>query len=314
MIVSYFKNLIHKKRSTEADEARIEKMVTDFKQEPKSWNEDTMGEQSEVRTQVLNRLLDSISAAPYRSKNNSKRNWAIAASITIILSAGLIGFQYREALRDIIDPATLVVVKTNGNQIKKVTLSDGSVVWLNGASTLRYPDRFSYNKREVSLIEGEAYFDVSHDVNKPFQVMAGKTLTNVLGTAFNISSYGNLKAIAITVSKGKVAVNSEILLPNQQLVYTKSTGKFEHKLMTAANVSSWMQGKLSFQDEDFRTIATKIENKFNVTIRFGDRDMEDFHLSAVFENTDSLNDILSSLTLTKDLTYTIKNRNILITK
>jgi transmembrane sensor len=313
MIVSYFKNLFHKKRNTEADEARIKKMVADFKQDPKSWNEDTMGLQSEVRTQVLNRLLDSISIIQHSSKNNNKRNWAIAASITIMLGAGLIGFQYRGALLDVIDPATLIVVKTSGNEIKKITLGDGSVVWLNGASTLRYPDRFSYNKREITLVEGEAYFDVHHDEGKPFQVMAGKTLTNVLGTSFNISSYNDVKSISVTVSRGKVAVNNEILLPNQQLIYTKSSGKLEHKILQAAEVSSWMQGKLSFQDEDFKTIATKLENKFNVNISFSNKEMEDFHLTASFESSDSLNDVLDALTLTKGLKYTIKNKNISIT-
>lgn len=310
-MVSYFKNLIRKKQHNEADTARIENAIADFKQNPHEWDEARMGVQSELRDQILSRVMASMPAA---GRNRyQRRNWAVAASVALVLGMGWFGFHYRENILDVIDPATLVVMKTNGHEIKKLRLSDGSVVWLNGGSRLSYPDRFSHDKREVVLLEGEAYFDIHHDDKKPFQVKAGKTLTNVLGTAFNIRSYSWLEKISVTVTRGKVAVNNSMLLPNEQLAYDKATGKSKIKKLSAEEVTLWMQGRLSFNDESFKAVATILENKYQVSIRFQEQKMEDYRFSARFEPSDSLNDILDALTMTRGLSYKVKGAEITIT-
>lgn len=299
-----FEFLNRKNRQQEAEEVRVQQALEEFRQHPRDWDEAQMGLQSELREQILSRVLSSIPAVD-QARNRNRRNWTVAASIAMLLGMSWLGFNYRENIHDFIDPATTIVLKTKNNEIRKVTLSDGSTVWLNGASTLSYPDRFRHDKREVVLLDGEAYFDIHHDEHKPFQVKAGKTLTNVLGTAFNISSYSWLEEIHVTVTRGKVAVNSNILLPNDQLTYQKATGKMEKKKLTA-DVTLWMQGKLVFSDESLKDIAAILENKYKVKIRFGEQTMEQFRFSARFEPSDSLNTILEDLTLTRGLSYEVK--------
>ncbi|RZM25680.1 MAG: DUF4974 domain-containing protein [Pedobacter sp.] len=312
MIVSYIKNLINKKRGTDAEEMHIDSTIADFRQNPKAWNEAEMGKQYELQERILSRLKSSMLKSEKDNRTNYRRALTAAASIAMLTATAWYGFQYREAILDLVDPATLVVVKTEKNQLKKVILSDGSVIWLNGNSALSYPDRFGDAKREVSLLNGEAYFDVHHDEKKPFQVKAGKTLTNVLGTAFNISAYSWLETINITVTKGKVAVNKSILLPNDQLSYNKSTGQSEKKKLLGDHVILWMKGRLAFNDESFKAVAAILENKYPISIRFGDEKMEDFRFTARFEPSDKLNDILDALTMTRGLSYEVKGAVITI--
>ncbi|MNK03630.1 fec operon regulator FecR [compost metagenome] len=304
----------------DSDEARISKNIDDFKENPAAWDEEKMGSAQEVRNTVLNRLLNDIGEnesrpVPFIRTLLFRRVISAAASVVVVMGLLWLGLNYKNNSSDqsVLPLANMVIVKTSKDDVRKIKLSDGSIIWLNSNSTLSYPEKFSATKRQVDLIEGEAYFDIRHDTHKPFQVKAGKTLTNVLGTAFNISSYSWLKEICVTVRRGKVAVNNEVLLPNQQLVYSKASGKVEQKEVHAADVVSWMERKLSFNDEDFKTVAAKIEDKFKVKISFENKTMQDLRFTARFEPTESLRGILDALTITTGLNYQVKDNNILIT-
>lgn len=307
------------KKYNDADEAGLNKAIDDFKENPAPWDEKKMGPEQEIKNIVLRRLLNTIDEsqgrkAPFTRTILFRRIITAAASVAVVMGLLWLGFSYKNNQPHLADPqVNMVVVKTKQNDVRKIRLSDGSVVWLNSNSTLHYPEKFSAAKRQVELIEGEAYFDIHHDTQKPFQVKAGNTLTNVLGTAFNISSYSWLKEISVTVRRGKVAVNNEVLLPDQQLLYTKASGKVEQKRVHAADVVSWMEYKLSFNDEDFKTIAAKIEDKFKVKINFENKAIQDMRFTSRFGATDNLDDILGALTLTSGLNYQVKGNNILIT-
>lgn len=300
------------KHSNDAEEARISKAIDDFHQNPLAWDEGKMGTESEIKQAVLSRILNDMGRKQSRMLV-LRRITTVAASVIFVMGLLWLGFNYKDRLLDVVDPIATVVIRTKKNELKKILLSDGSVVWLNSNSTLSYPERFRSAKRMVDLSEGEAYFDIKHETQRPFQVKAGKTLTNVLGTAFNISAYSWLKKISVTVARGKVAVNNSVLLPNEQLLYTRSSGKLEQKKVSAGNVTSWMQGILSFNDDDFRTVAAKIEDKFNVKISFAQQTMEEFHFTGRFANTDQLLDVLDALTMTRGLNYQRKGNTILIT-
>ncbi|TKC08596.1 FecR family protein [Pedobacter frigoris] len=302
------------KRNTLSDtnpasvETRIEGLIENFKKNPKSWDEKTMGPAAEIRNSVLNRILGSMESEKKR-KLIIRKNISIAASVMLVMGALWLGLNQYGFWKG----SEEVIVKTDAHHLKNIVLSDGSIVWLNVNSTLSYPEDFHGDKREVSLLEGEAFFDVKHDAKKPFQVKAGKTLTNVLGTAFNINAYSWLETINVTVSKGKVAVNNEMLLPDQQAEYHKESGEISQKKLMASNVISWMVGKLAFNDQDFKTVASILEKKFNVSIGFAHKSLEGMHFTAQFEQTETLDDILTALTLTTGLNYTTKGNTIVIT-
>jgi len=311
MIPSYFKRNNNTKQDKEAIKQNISKVIDGFKENPEAWNAQSMGDEDMAREKILNRLLFSISNTESKREYNVKRIYRLSAAA--ILLAGLsVGFLFKDAIIDHLITYPQVIVETKPGQHERINLPDGSVVILNASTKLSYPTKFKHSLREVTLVDGEAYFEVKHDDEKPFQVHAGKTLTNVLGTAFNISSYSYLQQVSVTVSSGKVAVNNETLLPNQQFVYHKSSGQIQKKNLNASNVSSWIQGDLAFNDEDFKTVATILERKYGVLINFEDQAMEDFHFSARYEPNAKLLDILDDLTLTRGLQYEFKQNKITI--
>lgn len=292
-------------------ERNISRVIDQFKENPESWESQAMGDEGAAREKILNRVLFSIHHAESRRKYSFRR--IASLSVAAVLVMGLaIGFLFRDEILDQLITYPQVVATTAGTEHQKVTLPDGSVVTLNAGTKLSYPEQFKQKIREVTLLEGEAYFEVKHDDEKPFQVKAGKTLTHVLGTAFNISSYSWLQTIKITVATGKVAVNNEMLLPNEQLVYHKNSEKLQKKVLLATDVTSWMQGGLAFSDESFKTVAAILERKYNVSIKFANHEMEDFHFTANYGVTDGLFVILDDLTMTRGLSYEINQNKITI--
>ena len=313
MIISIFKKLIGKSNSQKAEETRIEKIMADFKAHPMPWDDAKMGKETEAHDRILNKLLHAIPVKVPQNKPNYIKTWTVAASLILIAGLGWYTIENKKAMQHSNDSANTIVIKSGNNKIRKITLSDSSVVWLNVNSAISYPDHFNGNKRSVVLLEGEAFFDIKHDDHKPFQVRAGKTLTNVLGTAFNISSYASHKTISVTVARGKVAVNNNILLPNDQLAYTKATGKSEMKKLQSAQVIAWMQERLAFNDESLKAVAEILENKYNVKIHFDNKQIAEAHFTGRFEASDDLYDILDALTMTRGLSYEAKGAVITIT-
>lgn len=221
------------------------------------------------------------------------RSWWAAAGIVLLLgAAGLYVIRPQ-----IVKPRAEVVMVTEqadrGN-IKKIALPDGSIIWLNFDSKLRYAQD---NDREIWL-EGEGYFEVAPRADKQFVVHSGKLDVQVLGTSFNIEAYTPVESVTVTVASGKVAVSHEkeaaiTLTANQQAVY--QGGRLEKHETAVTDISAWTQGMLVFKNARFRDIAPKLERRFNVRIRFdGDRTGNAL-LTGSFNREQSLNEILRML-------------------
>jgi ferric-dicitrate binding protein FerR (iron transport regulator) len=159
---------------------------------------------------------------------------------------------------------------SNGRMLV-VTLQDGSLVTLNSGSTLKVSSDFQKRERSVEL-SGEAYFQVTKNVSKPFIVRAGSVSTRVLGTAFNVQAYKNDRLLTITVAEGKVRVNSrqtrlsQDLTPGKQLIYNKDRQTSKVGAVNAEHVSAWRSGTLYFDNESIPEIIKRLERKFDVTI------------------------------------------------
>lgn len=160
----------------------------------------------------------------------------------------------------------------NGQKFK-IQLSDGTWVWLNSGSKLRFPQQFASSSqfREVYL-EGEAFFDVTKDAQKPFLVNTENINIEVLGTRFNLSAYGSDDAIATTLVEGAVKVyetdspkNGMRLDPSYQAHFSKSTQSFGKRKVDTDLYTAWMQNKLIINDLTFPEILKKLERTHNVT-------------------------------------------------
>ncbi len=156
----------------------------------------------------------------------------------------------------------------------QVNLPDGSMVWLNSASSLRYPVYFTGGERKVE-ITGEAYFEVSHDAAMPFRVVSGEQTVEVLGTSFNIMAYDDEQATNTTLVRGSVRVTggetSRVIIPGQQTSVNK--GAIRVREADIDEAMAWKNGYFIFKSEDIGSIMRKISRWYNVKAEYQGIDM-----------------------------------------
>jgi transmembrane sensor len=242
----------------------------------------------------------------------------LAASVAAVLCLGffwLIQNQTRPKAS-----IELISLATRPGELASYVLPDSSVVTLNGGSLVQYPKVFSAGKREIELKDGEAFFDVRHDPSRPFTVSAGRTKTQVLGTAFSIRAYTVLKDVQVTVSRGKVGVSNAqgfpqtstaFLLPGDRVI-VDNRGHYRKARVNIQEATSWIKGLLDFDNEDLTTIALLLEKKFNVHVRIADSQLKDQRLTARFKADETLDDILSTLGVAGNFSFRHATNQVLI--
>jgi transmembrane sensor len=192
--------------------------------------------------------------------------------------------------------ADKLMVAETGNEHRQVILPDGSTVVLNNHSRISYVQGFPGTVRKVEL-SGEAYFDIKHDMNRSFLVYAGKVTTTVLGTAFNIRAYPAEKNITVTVTRGKVSVAENhrtlnVLLPNQQIVFSKLDKRYNLQKVMARNSIEWQQSDIFFDDVSMNEAAQRLTDRFNIPITFDNAEAANCRFTATFLKGESLDQIL----------------------
>jgi transmembrane sensor len=150
----------------------------------------------------------------------------------------------------------------------KVTLADGSTVWLNAGSSLKYATAFNGTDRVVELT-GEGYFEVAPDKTKPFHVMANGTEVKVLGTKFNVKAYNTDKQVATTLVSGAVAIQhgsaASTIKPNQQAIVLGDNIAISNKSKNEmSQVLAWKNGLINLQGESVQSILEQIKRWYNV--------------------------------------------------
>lgn len=199
---------------------------------------------------------------------------------------------------------TILVAKVSAK--KKIILKDGSIIWVNDNSVFKYQAEFSGNTREVYL-NGEAFFNIKHDPKKPFIVHTGNITTVVLGTAFNINTDEHKHTVIVTVTRGKVSVNSNgktlgVIVPNQQLAINTLSLVHSKISVFAYKYVSWTQN-LSFDDVTFENAVKQLEDCFGVKIAFANDDIKKCRFSGTVENGERLDKILSVICSFNNSTY-----------
>jgi transmembrane sensor len=221
----------------------------------------------------------------------------------------------RGALNNLQDSAKYNTIETPKGGQYQVSLPDGTNVWLNAGSSLRYPTVFSGQQRAVQL-DGEAYFEVAKDAGMPFRVKTDQQLVEVLGTHFNISSYHDDPIVKTTLTEGKVRLASlrsrQIVLLNpgeQALAYQDGTLKVN--AVNADQFLGWKEGKFIFTDADLQSIMRQVSRWYNVEIIYkGAISKEKFEGSASrFTNVAELLEILE---LTHQVHFEIQGRRIIV--
>lgn len=257
------------------------------------------------------RRLSDLDEVPVR-RIGARRIWIAAASIVVILSVGAV--VYLQGTHDGAHTNKGVVanepgeaaslqteVNATGSGQKQVLLADGSKVWLNAASTLKYPAAFTGSERVVQL-SGEAYFEVSESAGKPFKVLIKDAEVEVLGTHFDIMAYENEPISKTTLIDGAVRLVSgskpyELKPGDQALVRYGSAGAggatVKVTKVDAENALDWRNGYIDFTNADLQTVMRALTRYYNVEIQYP-------------EAISSSNTVTVGLTVKDGLTHNLK--------
>jgi ferric-dicitrate binding protein FerR (iron transport regulator) len=255
----------------------------------------------------LDNVLDAPSKAdekpPQEAKVISLNRFKIWTRVAAVIA--FLGFGYWLFLNPSASETSMATVfQTTENQRKEVQLPDGSTVWLNENTTLRFVDSASINERWVSL-EGEAFFDVERNEQKPFTIHAGESVTTVLGTSFNVRAYPQETIVEVTVESGKVKLENKVeedvqLVAGKSGIYNQKSKKVRIRESKLENANAWRTKKLTFSHAPLNEIAATLERYFDTKIIFKDPELGKCTVN-LEEQEAKLDDILFIFKITNDL-------------
>lgn len=205
------------------------------------------------------------------------------------------------------------IITPKGGQYQ-VVLSDGTTVWLNAASSLKYPSTFTGAERHVEL-NGEAYFEVAKNKHFPFTVSAGKVNVRVLGTHFNISAYDDDPFNKTTLLEGSVLLSKDnqqmALIPGQQGIATDNNQQLELKTVNVEDAVAWKNGYFSFKKDNIQSVMRKIARWYDIDVVYQGT-QSSRTLGGTVSRTKNIDEILSYLALTGVAHFKVKERRIIV--
>jgi len=205
---------------------------------------------------------------------------------------------------------------TKNGETYRVRLPDGSTVWLNAASSMKYPASFQNRAERIVQLSGEAYFEIYKDRKHPFIVKSRGQQVEVLGTHFNVNAYNNEPAVITTLLEGSVRLKSDrgtvkVLKPGQQAELTNAGISIQQADMRL--VTAWKDGYFRFSDESLQSVMRKISRWYNVEVAFQKGLPEDTYSGAVTRHSD-IRQVLEIMEGANNIHFTIKGRRIIISK
>lgn len=196
----------------------------------------------------------------------------------------------------------------------QLTLPDGTKVWLNAMSSLKFPVAFASNQRSVEL-SGEGYFEVASNPSKPFTVAAKRMNVRVLGTHFNVSAYGNDNVVRATLVEGSIQAENSLcamlVAPGQQAVLTDGSNTIKVKPGNVQDAIAWTTGHFVFRNEPIEEIMKKISRWYNIEVKY-DGDSKGQQFGGKYYKQNSLSELLSSLALTGTVKFKIDGRRVTV--
>lgn len=236
------------------------------------------------------------------------------AIVAVILSIGWGGFRLIRSNQEKVLTYTEVHVK-NGEH-KRIILPDGTSVTLNAGSYLRYPREFITDVRRIEM-NGEAFFEVTRDEEKPFLIHTKDADVKVLGTSFNVKAFDMDEQLTVSVQTGKVQVDlPEAMMrlqPDEQFVMDKTKGEFQKRNEDARLSTVWIKGGLYFNRTPIRTVVNELVRMYNRTIEFAPGAEYDDYIYGEHDNK-SLEAVLKSIQYSTDIKYRIENDKIVLYK
>jgi ferric-dicitrate binding protein FerR (iron transport regulator) len=197
-----------------------------------------------------------------------------------------------------------------------IRLADGTKVWLNSATSLRYPETFAGNERKVELIYGEAYFEVVHNSAKPFRVVVkGQTIEDI-GTQFNVNAYDDESAMKTTLLEGSVKISKSeqkiILKPGQQAIVKSVNSPILVQNVDINETVAWKNGYFKFDGEDLKSVMRKVSRWYNVDVTYRGDFGDNISFLGEISRSKNISAILKIMEATGNVHFQITGRRVVV--
>lgn len=287
------------------------------------WNHlDTGAGETEFDVEAaLVNVMEKITAKPLSVTHKKERKllpftrWSYyVAGAAAVLMIGLMIFNtvtYEKPLKTLASGTT---------SMAPLNLSDGSSLFLNSRSSIKFPEKFGSTGREV-YFWGEAFFEIAPDAARPFIIDMGEARVKVLGTSFNVKAYPAENEVEVTVNSGKVLfyrvdesgqiLNHVTLLKSEKGVFDKKTGNIWKKTNDDLNYLSWKTGILTFNEANLDKVLSDVSRKYGVNFKYEGSDIASLKLTATFDN-ETLDSVLEIIQLVHHLKFIPNGKDYLV--
>lgn len=257
------------------------------------WQGDLMGNSDSVSFKIKKKLDNSINKKTIRIQTWIK--YSAAASIALVLSLSIYVYS------DVRAEETILTAVSQSN-IDSLRLSDGSLIIMSPYSKIKYPKKFKNGRRDIELIKGNSFFEVTRNPESPFIVKSGDLITKVLGTSFNIFLTDSI--IEVSVATGKVNVsthNNEVeLIPMERAVFSALNNKLSKQIIKNKKIYCWHCENLELENVALGDIAIILELRFGTKFNFQNPQLTSKVLTINISNKDTIDDIVEQINFITD--------------
>lgn len=265
----------------------------------------------DVPTEKMLKTINQRKKAPLRVKR--QKPWIIKSAVAVLMCGILVGINYfmpnvgaENKNEEVVEYRT---ISTQNDQNRLVTLSEGTRIRLNSNSSIIIPEFFSPTERKV-VLNGEAWFDVAEDEDRPLTIQANRANIQVLGTEFNVKVDTLSRNVQVAVVEGKVSLNNEdsingteaILTQNTFAVFDLNTDEILIEHSPVENYMSWISGRLYFYNEPLWLVSRNLERLYDTEIKYDQEYMKDLPLSTDMDKQE-LTKVLDIISRTLNIGY-----------
>ncbi len=262
------------------------------------------------KKQALERFRDKVLL---KAKIKALKRWKVAALVLVLVGVGGLIYSLSNNLTRTENMSTLYTsINTDNGQRSRVMLPDSSIVWLNSGTTLSYPVNFSEDNRKI-ILEGQAFFQVTHKNKSPFSVQADGLVIRVLGTKFDVSAYPGNNEIAVVLKNGKVELTHQeyetfnyIMKPGEKALYNVTDNTMNVGLIDTDVYLSWIDGELIFRNEPINNVIEKLEKWYDIDVTVSDPEVYNSIFSGTIKN-ESYEEIFRLIGIACDLNCRMKH-------
>ncbi len=246
-----------------------------------------------IRRRNVTSAYENVMRSVRRKQQTIRFSWrkvAVAAVVLVAVNIGIWGL-----VGDRVSAGAYITLNSNAEKKVEYTLPDGTSVFLNRNSSLRFPVKYAKDSRCVKL-DGEAYFEVAHDPDKPFVVMTDNDLQiRVLGTKFNVEAYAADSIAQVFLLEGRVSVDigdnssgvrNYLMTPSEELRYNVSSGQIALREDPFVSGIEWMDNTFVFRDTPFPEVIRRLSHNFGVEFVVQDAGLNDYTFTGTFDNRD----------------------------